>query len=85
MTVMIGKLATRGSRSVRQFKPQIYQGKGRGQNRVIMIDAIIIRKVIRIDTGQIVKIGDSIDRIEAGLGKNKIIGEVILEVMCKEF
>ena len=33
LTVMIGKLATRDSRSARQFRPQIYQGKGRGQNR----------------------------------------------------
>ena len=32
LTAMIGKLATRDSRSVRQFKPQIYQSKGRGQN-----------------------------------------------------
>ena len=46
-----------------------------------MIDAIIISKVIRIYIGQIVKIGDSIDRIEVGLGMNKITGEVILEVM----
>ena len=30
---MIGKLATGDSGSVRQFKPQMYQGKGRGQNR----------------------------------------------------
>ena len=45
-----------------------------------MIDAIIVSKVIRIDIGQIVKTGDSIDKIEVGLGMNKIIGEVILEV-----
>ena len=31
--VMIGKVADRDSRSGRQFKPKIYQGKGRGQNR----------------------------------------------------
>ena len=30
---MIGKLAASNSRSGRQFKPQIYQGKRRGQNR----------------------------------------------------
>ena len=30
--VMIDKLTARDSRSGRQFKPQIYQGKGRGQN-----------------------------------------------------
>ena len=33
LTVMIGKLAARDCRSSRQFKPQIYQGKRRGQNR----------------------------------------------------
>ena len=33
LAVMIGKLATRDSRSGRQFKPKIYQGKGRGQNQ----------------------------------------------------
>ena len=32
LAVMLGKLATRDSKSGRQFKPQIYQGKGRGQN-----------------------------------------------------
>ena len=32
LTVMIGKLATRDSGTGRQFKPQIYQGRGRGQN-----------------------------------------------------
>ena len=32
-TVIIGKLAARDSTSGRQFKPQIYQGKRRGQNR----------------------------------------------------
>ena len=31
LMVMIGKLAARDSESVRQFKPQIYQGKRRGQ------------------------------------------------------
>ena len=33
LTVMIGKIAARDSRSGRQFKPQVYQGKRRGQNR----------------------------------------------------
>ena len=33
LAVMIGKLATRDSGAGRQFKPQIYQGRGRGQNR----------------------------------------------------
>ena len=51
LTVMIGKLATGDSRSVRQFKPQIYQGKVEDKIEVIMIDATIISKVIRIDIG----------------------------------
>ena len=33
LVVMIGQLATRDSGTGRQFKPQIYQGRGRGQNR----------------------------------------------------
>ena len=33
LMVMIGKLAVRDNRSGRQFKPQIYQGKRRGQDR----------------------------------------------------
>ena len=33
LTVMIGKLATRDSCTGRQFKPQIHQSRGRGQNR----------------------------------------------------
>ena len=33
LVVMIGKLATRDNGTGRQFKPQISQGRGRGQNR----------------------------------------------------
>ena len=33
LAVMIGKLATRDSGTSRQFKSQIYQNRGRGQNR----------------------------------------------------
>ena len=33
LAVVIGKLATRDSRTTRQFKPQIHQSRGRGQNR----------------------------------------------------
>ena len=54
LMVMIGILAARDSRSCRQFKAQIYHGRGRGQIEVTMIDAITISQVIRIDIGQIV-------------------------------
>ena len=33
LTVMIGKLAAKDSGGIRQFKPQIHQSRGRGQNR----------------------------------------------------
>ena len=33
LAVKIGKLATRNSGTGRQFKPQIYQNRGRDQNR----------------------------------------------------
>ena len=33
LVVMLGELATRDSRMGRQFKPQIYQNRSRGQNR----------------------------------------------------
>ena len=33
LTVMTGKLAAKDSGRTRQFKPQIHQNKGRGQNR----------------------------------------------------
>ena len=33
LAVVIGKLATRDSGAARQFKPQIHQSRGRGQNR----------------------------------------------------
>ena len=46
-----------------------------------MTDAVMISKVIRISIDQIKEMGDSLDRTEVGLGMNKIIGEVISEVM----
>ena len=49
LMVMIGKLAARDGGSGRWFKPQIYQGKGRGQNRGNYDKAIMISEVIRID------------------------------------
>ena len=33
LTVMLGRLANKDSKEKRPFKPQIYQSRGRGQNR----------------------------------------------------
>ena len=79
--VIIVKLAARDSGSGRQFNPQIYQGKKEDKIEVAIIDAVMISEVIKINIGQIVKTGDSIDKTEVDLGMNKIIEEDILEVM----
>ena len=46
---------------------KVTKAKVEGKIEVIMIDAIIISEIIRIGIGQIVKTGDSIDRIEVDL------------------
>ena len=48
---------------------------------VSMTGAIMISEAIRTNIDQIVETEDSIDRTEVDLDMNKIIGEVILEVM----
>ena len=45
-----------------------------------MIDVIMISEDIKIDTGQIMDTGDSIDKIQVDQGMNKIIEEEALEV-----
>ena len=79
---MMEKLVGRDNKSNRQFKPQIYQGKGRGQIDNFMIDTIMTSKTIKIDTGQIMETEEiSIDKIGVGLGMNKTIVEEILEAI----
>ena len=68
VTSMISKLTAQGSNQNKPFKPKIYQGKGRGQKGIIMIKAII-----RIDTDQIVEIGECHLGIE--LNMDRIIEE----------
>ena len=46
-----------------------------------MTDAIMISEAIKTGIGQIVKTEDSIDKVEVGLGTNKIIGDEISEEM----
>ena len=83
LAVMIDKLTTRESGTNRQFKPQIHQGRGRGQNRSYS------QRSYQIDmdkiTDQIAETEVSTEKIEVGLDmnhdRNRIIGEVILEGM----
>ena len=69
---MIGKLATRDSGTGRQFKPQIYQNRGRGQNRSSYDRNNYNQWSYQTGIIQIVVTGDSIDKIEVGLDMNKI-------------
>ena len=77
---MIGKLATRDSGTNRQFKPQIHQSRGRGQNSKLQLQS---KETIRIGTdqitGQIAETEDNTDKTKVGLGMSKILGEGILE------
>ena len=40
------------------FKPKIYQGKRRGKQEIFMINKIMIKQIIKIDTDPIVEIGE---------------------------
>ena len=77
LTVMAGKLAAKYSSRIRQFKLQIHQSRGRGQNRGYG------QEIIRIGTGQII---DQIVGIEDSLGKTEIypdLSKVIEGVVSK--
>ena len=69
--VMIGKLAAKDSGRTRQFKPQMHQIKGRGQNRAMAKEVIKIG--IGKTTDQTVGIEDSSGKIEVGTDSSKII------------
>ena len=69
LAVMMGKLATRDSGTGRDFKPQIYQGRGRGQNRGNYDRHSYDQQSYQNSIGQIVETEDSIDRTEVGLGR----------------
>ena len=81
LVVMIGKLATRDSRSGSNLNYKSTKVEVEDKTEVTMSDVIVISKVIRINIDQIVETGDSKDSIEVGLGMNIIVGEEILEVM----
>ena len=73
LAVIIGKPAAKDSRRERQFKLQIHQNRGRGQNTT--------REIIRRDIGQIinqiVEIEDNSGKTEEDTDLSKVIGEII--------
>ena len=60
--------------------PKSTKAREEDKIEVVMTDMVMISQVIKIDTGQIVETGNSIDKIEVDQGMNKFIEE-ILEVM----
>ena len=82
LTAIMGKLVARDKGTNRQFKPQIYQSRRRGQSINFYDSIIMIEEIVKSDTDQIVVTGEiSIDKVEVDPGMNKIIGEEILEAM----
>ena len=70
LMVIIGKLVPRDSRTNRQFKPQIHQSRGRGQNRSYN------QRKDRF--GSHSRNRGNTDKIEVGPDMSKILGEVII-------
>ena len=64
LAVMIGKLTTRDSGAVRQFKPQITKVEVEDKIEVTMTDTIMISKATSTDIGQKVETEDSTDKTE---------------------
>ena len=66
---------------VDNLNPKSTKAREEDRIEVVMIDAVMISEVIKIDIGQIMEIRDNIDKIEVDQGMNKIIEEEILEMM----
>ena len=85
LTAMMGKLAARDSEVNKPFKPQIYQSKRRRQGSHLFLMHLIItkKKTFKIDTDQIVEIGEFslVDKVEANQGMNRTIELKTLEAM----
>ena len=93
LTKMMSQLVTKDDGTNKQFKPQIYQNKRRGQSRNFYDKHNYDQKIIRIGIDQIAEIGEfnlvvefNMDRIiEVDQGMDKVIGmtlgEEIIEVM----
>ena len=77
LAVMIGKLATRDGGTNRQFKPQIHQSTGRGQNR--NYNQRNYQDRYRANNRSIAEKEDNTEKKVVGLDTNKSIEEVILE------
>ena len=76
LTVMLGRLAAKDNHDKRPFKPQIYQGRGRGQNRNFNQRSYQDRTGLII--GQVVEIEGS---LETGPGLNRITEGGIFEAI----
>ena len=79
--VMTGKLAPEIVEQVDNLNHKFTKVEAEYRIMVTMTNAIMISKGIRTNIGQIVETEDNIDRREVDLGMNKIIGEVISEIM----
>ena len=87
LMVMMSKLTAKDEGTNRQFKPKIFQSKGRARQVISMTDITMMREIIRIGIDQIVEIREfhlvvelSVDKIiEIDQGMNKSIGMTLKE------
>ena len=70
LTVMLGKLAAKDDNNKRPFKPQIYQGRRRGQNRGY--NQSNYQSGNRLGKDQVVEIEDSLDEVMRDTDFSKI-------------
>ena len=56
---MISKLTAQDDDPVKQFKPKIYQNKEKDRQETFMIDAIMVKEIIKTDINQVVEIEES--------------------------
>ena len=82
LTVMLGRLAAKDSSERRSFKPQVYQSRGRGQNRGYSQRSYQIRNRL----GNMSKVGmeDSLGKIEVDPDLSKVIEGTILEAILED-
>ena len=79
LTVMLGRLTAKDNNEKRPFKPQIYQGRGRGKTEDI------VKEIIRIETGQIIgQVVEIEDSLEINLDSSRTTERTIFEIMPED-
>ena len=82
LTVMLGRLAAKDSNKRRPFKPQIYQSRGRGQNRDYSEKNYQNRN--RLSNRSNSRIEDSLDETEVDPDFSRVIEETVCKIILED-